>query len=177
MGTNYDNLRLIEMRALVKERGLQGYYRLKMAELIVLLRDASKAWPDEPMPSQLTQHREALPGLQSLRHLPPPPESSLHSCELERAFRGAYRSFRETRGSVINLTFPELHDLDSMKIKTTAWIRFKVEVEDEDGNVIRVDTVDKAFNSRMKEMFQGSNLDEVIDELFAHMKAQIKTLL
>ena len=29
---------------------------------------------------------------------------------------------------------------------------------------------DKAFN--MSEVFQGSNLEEVIDEMFAHMKTQ-----
>ena len=39
METNY--LRLVELRALVKECGLQGYHRLKKAELIALLRDTS----------------------------------------------------------------------------------------------------------------------------------------
>ena len=41
----------------------------------------------------------------------------------------------------------ELRDLDAMKVQTTAWIRFKVEVEDGDSNVVRVNTVDKVFNS------------------------------
>ena len=84
--------------------------------------------------------------------------------------------FRETRGCIINLTSRELCDLDSMKVQTTAWIRFKVEVEDEDGNAIRVDKVDKEFNSRMMEVFQGSNLEEVIYEMFAHMKTEIENL-
>ena len=82
--------------------------------------------------------------------------------------------FGETRGIVTNLASRQLRDLDSMKVQTTAWIRFKVEVVDEDGNIIRIDMVDKAFNSQMTEVFQGSNLDEVIDEMFAHMKTQIE---
>ena len=44
----------------------------------------------------------------------------------------------ETRGSVTNLMTKELRDLESMKVQMTAWIRFKVEVEDGYGNVIRV---------------------------------------
>ena len=78
--------------------------------------------------------------------------------------------FRETRGSIINLLSRELCDLDSVKVQTTAWIRFKVEVEDENRNIIRVDMADKAFDT--SEVFQGSNLEEVIDEMFAHMKTQ-----
>ena len=39
METNYDALVLVELRTLAKELGLQGYYRLKKAELIALLRD------------------------------------------------------------------------------------------------------------------------------------------
>ena len=59
-------------------------------------------------------------------------------------------------------------------MQTTAWIRFKVEVEDRDGNVIRVDKVDEAFNSRMTEVLQGSNLDKILEEMFAHMRTQIE---
>ena len=64
--------------------------------------------------------------------------------------------------------------MDSAKVQTTAWIRFKVEVEDGDGNVFRLDMVHKAFNSWMMEVFQGSSLNEVINKIFAHMRAQIK---
>ena len=66
----------------------------------------------------------------------------------------------------------ELKDLDSAKVQMTTWIRFKVEVEDGDGNFIRVDTV--AFNSQIMEVFTGSNLNEIINEMFAHMRMQIK---
>ena len=78
----------------------------------------------------------------------------------------------ETRVSVTNLITKELKDLDSANVQTVACIRFKVKVEDGDENVIRVDTVDKAFNSRMMEVFKGSNLNEIINEMFAHMKTQ-----
>ena len=82
----------------------------------------------------------------------------------------------ETRGSVTNLMTKELKDLDSAKVQTTAWIRFKVEVGDGDRNIIRVNMVDKAFNSRMMEVFQGSNLNEVISKMFIHMQTQIENL-
>ena len=49
-----------------------------------------------------------------------------------------------------------------------------VEVEDENGNVIVVDRVEKAFNSRMTDIFQGSDLNEVIEEIFSHMKLQFE---
>ena len=82
----------------------------------------------------------------------------------------------KTQGSVLNLTSRELRDLDSSTVQTTNWIRFKVEVEVGNGNVIRVDTVDKAFNSRMMEVFKGSNLNEIINEMFAHMRRHIENL-
>ena len=66
---------------------------------------------------------------------------------------------KETRGSVTNLITKELQNLDSAKVQTTAWILSKVEVEVEDGSVIKVDTVKKAFNSRMM-VFQGTDLGE-----------------
>ena len=86
--------------------------------------------------------------------------------------------FRETRGSVVNLMSREVYDLDLVKVQTTAWIRFKVQVEDGDGNgnIIRVDKVNKVSNCQMKEVCKGSNLDEVIDERFVHMRTQIENL-
>ena len=49
-----------------------------------------------------------------------------------------------------------------------------MEVEDENGNKIGIDRVDKAFNSSMTEIFQGSDLNEIVNEMLAHMKTQIK---
>ena len=64
--------------------------------------------------------------------------------------------------------------MESAKVQMTAWIQFMVEVEDGDGNIIRVDMVKKAFNSQMTEVFQGSELDKIIEEMFAHMKTQVE---
>ena len=62
--------------------------------------------------------------------------------------------FEETKGRVVNLMSREIQDLNWVKEQTTTWIRFKIEVEDRDGKVIRVNMVDKAlFNSQMTEVF------------------------
>ena len=82
--------------------------------------------------------------------------------------------FGEIRGSVANLMAKELQDLDSAKVQTIAWIQLKEEVEDEDGSIIIVDMVDKVFNSHMMEVFQGSDLDEIIDEMLAHMRTEVE---
>ena len=51
-------------------------------------------------------------------------------------------------------------DLNSARVQTTAWIRFRKEVEDENRNVIGVNWV-LPFNSRMREIFQGIDLSEM----------------
>ena len=53
----------------------------------------------------------------------------------------------ETGGSIAHLMSRKLCNLDAMKVQTTTWIQFRVEVEDRDGNVIRANMVDKLFNS------------------------------
>ena len=45
-----------------------------------------------------------------------------------------------------------------------------------DEDVVRVDTVKKAFNSHMTEVFWGSDLGEIIEEMFTHMKTQVENL-
>ena len=68
----------------------------------------------------------------------------------------------------------EIEDLVSARVQTTTFIRFMVEVEDENGNVIGVNRIEKAFNSQMTDIFQGSDLNEIIEEMFAHVKTQIE---
>ena len=51
----------------------------------------------------------------------------------------------------------------------TSWIRFRIEYEDG-----IIDRERLPFNSRMTEIFQGSDLNEMINEMFAHMKTQIE---
>ena len=56
-----------------------------------------------------------------------------------------------------------IQDLGSLRVETTTWIRFMVEVEGENGNVIGVDRVEKAFNSQMTDIFQSSDLNEIVN--------------
>ena len=79
--------------------------------------------------------------------------------ERERAFGGAYRSYRvnrrsrmdvdtffsRIRGELIDLINRELTDLNSVRVQTTTWIRFIQEF----ANVVEIDRVELAFNSRM----------------------------
>ena len=78
------------------------------------------------------------------------------------------------RQNLIDLMNREIQDLGSARVQTTAWIRFRMEVEDENGNIIEVDRVRLPFNSRMKEIFRGSDLNEIVNEMFAHIKTQIE---
>ena len=73
--------------------------------------------------------------------------------------------FGKIRGSVTNLTVKELQDLDSAKVQMTAWVRFRV--EGKDGNVMWINMLDKVFKGRMMKVFQGSDVGEIIEEMFA----------
>ena len=55
---------------------------------------------------------------------------------------------KETRGSVASQITKELQDLNLAQVQTTSWIRCEIEVEVGDGNVIKVNTIDNAFNSQ-----------------------------
>ena len=104
--------------------------------------------------------------------------------ELEQAFNRAYRSYRingrsrmdvntffdRIRQNLIDLVNRELTDLGSARVQMTAWIRFIQALEDDFGNIIGSDRVEKPFSSKMTEIHQGSNLDEIIDEMLTHMK-------
>ena len=98
--------------------------------------------------------------------------------ELERAFCLTYRSykvngrprmdvdtfFNRIRGDLINLITRELTGLNSVRVQTTTWIRF---IKDDD-------RVELAFNSRTTNVHQGSDLDQIVDEMITHMKTQIE---
>ena len=53
----------------------------------------------------------------------------------------------------------------------TTWIRFIQEFDD----VVEIDRVELAFNSRMMEVHQGSDLDRIVDGMITHMKMQIES--
>ena len=89
------------------------------------------------------------------------PEQAFVECE--RAFGGAYRSYRvngrprmdvdtffnRIRGDLIDLITRELTVLNSARVQTTTWIKF----------IKNDDRVELAFNSRMTDVYRGSNLD------------------
>ena len=70
--------------------------------------------------------------------------------------------FDRIRQNLIDLMNRELTDLGSARVQTIVWIRFIQSLEDDFGNVIGIDRVDKAFNSRMIEILQGSYLNEIV---------------
>ena len=102
--------------------------------------------------------------------------------ELEQAFNGAYRSYRvngrpkidfdtffnRIRKGLIELIKRELKTRTSVRIQTTAWIRF---VRDDEEDQERVEL---AFNSLMTSVYQGSDLDQIVDRMIANMKFQIE---
>ena len=49
-----------------------------------------------------------------------------------------------------------------------------VELDDENRNVIRVDRVRLPFNSRVTNIFQGSDLNKIVVGVLAQMKMQIE---
>ena len=114
------------------------------------------------------------------------PEELFNPVELEQAFDMTYRSYRINgrsridvdtffdwiRQNLIDLIFRELTDLNSARAQTTAWIRFMVELEDGIRNVIGVNRVRLLFNSRMKDIFQGSDLSEIVNGMFVQLKPQ-----
>ena len=82
--------------------------------------------------------------------------------------------FDRVRQNLIDLMNTELTDLGSARVQTTAWIRFRQALEDDFGNIIGVNRAELPFNSRMTEIFQGSDLNEIVNEMLAHMKTQIE---
>ena len=78
--------------------------------------------------------------------------------------------FSHIRGELISLINRELTDLNSARVQMTTWISFIQEFED----LVEINGVDKAFDSRMTEVHEGSDLDRIVDGMIAHMKMQIE---
>ena len=110
------------------------------------------------------------------------PERSFSTVEHEQAFR-AYRSYRINgrsrmdldtffdwiRQNLIYLISRELTDVGSATVQTTAWIRVTIEYEDG-----IIDRVKLPFNSQMTDIFQGSDLNKIVNGMFAHMKMKMQ---
>ena len=76
MKMDYNNMKVVELKALTKERGLRGYSRLKKAELITFLqnnlqptrtRPPKPTKPLPPPPSQSVRFRPDRPRQPSLQ--------------------------------------------------------------------------------------------------------------
>ena len=69
---DYENMRVVDLKALAKERGLRGYSRLKKAKLIAFIRDnlqpRARSSPREPIDDRpRPPPRPILRGLLQLR--------------------------------------------------------------------------------------------------------------
>ena len=96
---------------------------------------------------------------------------------LEGAFGNVYRRYRidgnpsmdpdtflnRIRRFLIDLPKKELRT-GAVRSQTTTWIRFRKDRE----------LVELAFNSRMANVYNLSDLDEIVNEMIAHMKEQIE---
>ena len=82
--------------------------------------------------------------------------------------------FDRIRQNLIDLMNRVLTDLGSARVQTTAWIRFIQALEGDFGNIIGFNRERLPFNSRMMEIHQGSDLDEIVDEMLTHVKMQIE---
>ena len=76
--------------------------------------------------------------------------------------------FHRIRGDPIDLIKRELNDLNSARVQTTTWIRFVR--EDEEGQ----ERVELAFNSLMMNVYRGSDLGQIVNEMISSMKFQIE---
>ena len=122
--------------------------------------------------------RKAIEGLKHGTKPEPMPEPEWTFKDREQAFNGAYRSYRvngrpkmdvdtffsQIKEGLIDLIKQELTVLNSARVQTIMWIRF---VKDDD-------RVELAFNSRMTDVHQGSNLDQIVDGMITNMKTQIE---
>ena len=225
-------MRVVDLKALMKERGLRGYSKLRKAELIALLQNNSPALCNRPTPGPQTRpprptssppppliddrpsvrfrsDRPRQPEL--LRQLGKRQPSSREMDVFEQQEMSknrpqvtsklndwrdwlvnhvpktikdkASRAFKTFKDKIMGLfkgdneredqTLPSSNlglDLGSARVQTTTWIRFKRALEDDFG----FDRVELPFNSRMTEIFQGSDLNEIVNEMFAHMVMQIR---
>ena len=103
--------------------------------------------------------------------------AKLGARQLEGAFDGAYRRYRidgmpgmdldtffsRVRRFLIDLLKKESRT-GAVRTQTTTWIRFR-----KDGELVEL-----AFTSRMVNVYNLSNLGEIVNEMIAHMKQQIE---
>ena len=97
--------------------------------------------------------------------------------QLERAFGGTYRRCRidRLRGTDLDTFFRRVKKFliellkkesrtGAVRTQTTTWIRYR-----KDGELVEL-----AFNSRMVNVYNLSDMNEIVNEMIAHMKQQIE---
>ena len=120
--------------------------------------------------------------------------------EHERALKGAYRSFvipgapktdidsyiDQTKPHIKTLIEDQLKEMQSAKIIMTLWVRWKKTLikldpedtenaQDMDGSTSDNYTrVEMPFNSLMTEFFEGSDINNLIQRMFAYIKTQVE---
>ena len=116
--------------------------------------------------------------------------------EHKQAMNGSYKSFRVAGqnkadiDSYIALVTPEIRKLiteqvkvfNSAKMQMHMWVMWKKREEiafrvddDIDGkNATYEVKVEKPFNSRMTEVFQGSDIEKLLKDMFAYIKTQVE---
>ena len=122
--------------------------------------------------------------------------------EHKHAFKKAYRSFRipgikaDVDGYIAMVT-PKLRtlikeqvkDMGSAKVQLSMWIQWKkkivmeIDLDEEDladaqdvpgGETDGYIRIEKPFNSKMTQVFQGSDIDELLEGMFAYIKTQVE---
>ena len=161
------------MKALAKDEGVRKYYKMSKTELLNVLTPTPPKMPSNVINlyKDVISNREA-DNLDVINFIP-----------IEKAFKNRYRRYKvnaimkigvesflnKTRKNLIDLIEKNLKELVSAKIQATLYLKWKK--EEKDGTVI---FIDKAFNSKLTEIFQGSDFNEVLDGMFIHMKKQIE---
>ena len=111
-------------------------------------------------------------------HKPEPQRPQIEFRELEQEFGRVYRSYRVMgiprtdpdtffnliRNEHIKLIAKELRELRSARVQTTTWIRFRQDFS----------CAELAFNSRMIEFHEGTDIDMLVDTMINHMRGQIE---
>ena len=102
--------------------------------------------------------------------------------EHETALKGTYKSFgspglpktdvdtyiEKITPYMKTLIEQQIREMGSAKVQLSMWMKWKKIEEDNET------TVEKAFNSKMMEIFQGSNIDEILEKMFAFIKTQVE---
>ena len=121
--------------------------------------------------------------------------------EHERALKEAYKSFvvpglpkadvdsyiEKVKPYVKSLIEKQLEEMNSAKVIMTLWVRWKKPLpkpafspdaedhegaEDIEGTGDQYIRIEMLFNSLMTEFFNGSNIEELLERMFAHIKTQ-----